>query len=224
MSSEFDSALARERLSALADGELDAAGNSTACDGWRCDAELRRDWHAWHLIGDVLRSDDLACEAGRDLRLLAVVRERLASEPVVLAPAPLMAAAGGAHRGSANQVGGRWRMPGAIAAGVALVVGTFVLTRAPDGGMLPAPGVATLAGSADDATRAGAANIRVAAADALPSRAVTRGQQAPQLDRQMIRDAGLDRYLDAHKQFAGSSALGVPSAFLSGATVDSSAR
>jgi sigma-E factor negative regulatory protein RseA len=35
---------------------------------------------------------------------------------------------------------------------------------------------------------------------------------------QVIRDARLDRYLDAHKQFAGSSALGVPSAFLRSAT------
>ena len=33
-----------------------------------------------------------------------------------------------------------------------------------------------------------------------------------------IRDARLDRYLAAHKQFAGSSALGVPSGFLRNAT------
>ena len=36
----------------------------------------------------------------------------------------------------------------------------------------------------------------------------------------LIRDARLDRYLAAHKQFTGSSALGVPSAFLRSATAD----
>ena len=34
----------------------------------------------------------------------------------------------------------------------------------------------------------------------------------------------LDRYLAAHKQFAGSSALGVPSAFLRSATVETNGR
>jgi sigma-E factor negative regulatory protein RseA len=40
----------------------------------------------------------------------------------------------------------------------------------------------------------------------------------------MIRDPRLERYLVAHKQFAGTSALGVPSAFLRSATVDAESR
>jgi sigma-E factor negative regulatory protein RseA len=40
----------------------------------------------------------------------------------------------------------------------------------------------------------------------------------------VIRDARLDRYLAAHKQFSGSSALGLPSAFLRSATVESDGR
>jgi sigma-E factor negative regulatory protein RseA len=43
-------------------------------------------------------------------------------------------------------------------------------------------------------------------------------------DGKLIRDSRLDRYLEAHKQFAGTSALGVPSAFLRSATLDSPAR
>ncbi len=35
----------------------------------------------------------------------------------------------------------------------------------------------------------------------------------------VVRDPSLDTYLAAHKQFAGSTALGVPSAFLRSATV-----
>jgi len=40
----------------------------------------------------------------------------------------------------------------------------------------------------------------------------------------LIRDARLDGYLAAHKQFAGSSALGVPSGFLRNATTAPSDR
>jgi sigma-E factor negative regulatory protein RseA len=40
----------------------------------------------------------------------------------------------------------------------------------------------------------------------------------------MIRDARLDRYLAAHKQFAGSSALGVPSGLLRNATAEVAGR
>ena len=40
----------------------------------------------------------------------------------------------------------------------------------------------------------------------------------------LIRDARLDQYLAAHKQFGGSSALGVPSGFLRSATYDASER
>jgi sigma-E factor negative regulatory protein RseA len=36
----------------------------------------------------------------------------------------------------------------------------------------------------------------------------------------MIRDARLDGYLAAHKQFGGTSALGLPSGFLRNATHD----
>jgi sigma-E factor negative regulatory protein RseA len=36
----------------------------------------------------------------------------------------------------------------------------------------------------------------------------------------LLRDPRLDRYLSAHQQFAGSSALGVPSGFLRNAAAD----
>ena len=37
---------AKERLSALADGELDPAGSTASCAAWARDAALRADWHA----------------------------------------------------------------------------------------------------------------------------------------------------------------------------------
>ena len=53
---------------------------------------------------------------------------------------------------------------------------------------------------------------------------VPAGEEPVVADMRMIRDAQLDRYLAAHKQFAGTSALGVPSAFLRSATLDTAPR
>ena len=53
-------------------------------------ARARR-WHAYHLIGDVLRSDDLASAPGRDAAFLQRLSARLDDEPAVLAPEPLAA-------------------------------------------------------------------------------------------------------------------------------------
>ena len=193
----------RERLSALLDGELDAAATAGACDRWRCESEARRDWHAWHLIGDVLRSEDLASECDRDLRFLAVVRERLAAEPVVLAPSWLRRPV-------------IWQTSTALAAGIALVVGAVVATR---------PAAEAGQEARADARGVAQADVRLASAagdNLAPARVALANNGSA--DRQLIRDARLDRYLEAHKQFAGTSALGVPSTFLSGATVDSAAR
>jgi sigma-E factor negative regulatory protein RseA len=196
----------KEQLSALADGEVDAAAAAAACGAWKTDAELRRTWHAWHLIGDVLRSEDLASSAGRDQRFLLAMRERLAREPVVVAPEPLVAAA------PVRRGGGRWLLPSAVAAGFTLVVGTFVVL-APSGG--PAPAAPKLARVAPPAVESPivTASVREPAA-----------AQPVAVNGRMIRDPRLERYLAAHKQFAGTSALGVPSTFLRSATVDAEPR
>ena len=209
MSSGFEKGSpAAERLSALADGEVDAGAAGAACAAWKSDAELRRTWHAWHLIGDVLRSEDLASSPGRDQRFLLALRERLAAEPVVLAPEPLPQAP------AARRNGGRWMLPSAVAAGFMLVAGTFLVLD-PTGA--PSPAVPTLA--------------RVEPPAAVEATMVQAGLREPALPVQavavngrMIRDPRLERYLAAHKQFAGTSALGVPSTFLRSATVDAEPR
>ena len=205
MSSGFENGSAgAEQLSALADGEIDGAAARAACGAWKSDAELRRTWHAWHLIGDVLRSEDLASSAERDQRFLLAVRQRLAVEPVVLAPAALPAAAPG------RRVGGRWLLPSAVAAGFTLVVGTFVLLG-PTGAPAPEP---TLARVTPPPAEVVQASVRESAAPV----------QAVAVNGRMIRDPRLEAYLAAHKQFAGTSALGVPSTFLRSATVDAEPR
>ena len=45
-------------MSALVDGEAADDDVKQACVDWRGDAKARQSWHAYHLIGDVLRSDE----------------------------------------------------------------------------------------------------------------------------------------------------------------------
>ena len=200
---------AKERLSALADGELDPAGSAASCAAWSQDAALRVEWHAWHLIGDVLRSEDLAADPRHDRNFCAALRSRLQSEPVVLAPGPAAPATAPVDR---RTRAGRWTTAGAVAAGFVLVVGTFAVLRP---GEAPAP--MQIARNEPGVTTAPVAAAAPAVEPAAQPVAIV-------ADSKIIRDAQLERYLEAHKQFAGTSALGVPSAFLRSATVDSAAR
>jgi sigma-E factor negative regulatory protein RseA len=127
----------------------------------------------------------------------------MADEPVVLAPQPVPPAV----TVSGGRRLRRWRAGAAVAAGFVAVAGVLVATRA------PAPEAAPALASVPPAVMPVAVN---ADAGVEPVAFVTDGQ--------VIRDARLDRYLAAHKNFAGASALGVPSAFLRSATTDASKR
>ena len=217
MSSDaMNDAAAAERLSALVDGELDEAAVVSACGHWKSDGEARCTWHAYQLIGDVLRSDELAAGAGANEQFLVSLRARLAVEPVVLAPAPLVGAAISPGRAVAARGwrGSRWMLPSAMAAGLVLVVGTFTTLRP---GGLPSNG--TPAVSLADASSSSASSMLRPASLEQPAQPMT-----VVMNGKIIRDARLDRYLAAHKQFSGSSALGLPSAFLRSATVESDGR
>jgi sigma-E factor negative regulatory protein RseA len=231
---EFDDR-AREALSALADGEVDPAGSVASCAAWAQDDRLRADWHAWHLIGDVLRSEDLAAHPRVDRRLFEAIRGRLQGEAVVLAPAKVEWRSGAVAdaviadtgRGPGARSGrGRWAAGAAVAAGLVMVAGTFAVLRSDD---LAAPtGLAATdaAASARLASTAAPTTATATAGAAGRSPAPETATPPPSLvaDGRWIRDSRLDRYLEAHKQFAGTSALGVPSAFLRSATLDSAAR
>lgn len=193
-------------LSALADG--DAPAVPQACALWRDDAEARRYWHTVHLIGDAMRSDELAGRPDRDAAFLAALRERLAAEPVPMAPAAAaavaaaVAPAAGAVAGSVEAPGGLrrrlgWRAPAAVAAGFAAVAAVVVVTR----GGLPGPGTEgagpTLAGGAP-------------AAGVLP--VATGGPGGVAQIRDPRLDAQLEAYLRAHQAARG----GVPAALPGG--------
>lgn len=102
-------------ISALVDGQADAIDRG--CALWRADASARRSWQTYHLIGDVLRSDELARPPSDGDAFLDALRGRLAAEPVAIAPqsAPARRRA-------------PWLMP-AAAAGVFVVAGVVVFNR-----------------------------------------------------------------------------------------------
>ena len=77
--------MSRERVSALADGELEEAELQTVLAALRAD-ETKADWALYHQIGDILRSDEMAAvrlSSGFSERMAA----RLEAEPTVIAPA-----------------------------------------------------------------------------------------------------------------------------------------
>ena len=174
----------RQQLSSLMDGDLGAGDAASACQLWRQDAQSRSDWHAYHLIGDVLRSDDLASAPARDAAFVQALRQRLADEPVPLAPAPLAVApvpqvaqgmaAGGRRRGR------HWLMaPAAVAAGFVAVAGVMVVTRV----MSPEPAAQPMLADAGRLPAAGASAV-------------------------LVRSAQLDRYLSAHRSLASGTLPG----------------
>lgn len=204
--SDEDRAHARQGLSALVDGEADAGVAGRVCAGWRDDADLRASWHAYQLIGDVMRSDELACAPGRDSAFLVALRARLAAEPVILAPGTIAKA-----RSAGQRASWPWKAPAAVAAGFIAIAGAVLVTQ----GVPPmADAPATLASALGGATTGKVA----------PDLATDGEPLVLVADRQLMRDAGLQRYLLAHEQFGGSSALGAPSGFLRAATYQTPPR
>jgi sigma-E factor negative regulatory protein RseA len=186
----------REVLSELIDGESAPAAAEEACRRWREDESLRADWHAYHLIGDVLRSDDMAAAATRDATFLNGLRQRLKDEPVPMAPAPLASRAPGAWR---------WMTPAVAIAGFVVVGVAMMVLR--DGGS------SVGAGTKDWATPV-AVTAPPASSGARPITTVTYPAPAPAVitDEQVIRDARLDFYFEAHRGLIGALPMAMPDA------------
>ncbi|CAB3749109.1 sigma-E factor negative regulatory protein [Paraburkholderia solisilvae] len=176
-----------ERLSALIDGEWHGEGH----DGpgafiAALDHQDRAAWSDYHLIGDALRSDDLALNAAASRTFMSGFAARFESEAHFVAPSSAARGRLGALR---NPLGRRLVPAFAVAAAAATL--TWIVVPQLQGantGMQSAQ-VASVS-SGDPLRRVAMASMPMATA-----------QPAVQ-DANIIRDASLDQYLEAHQQFA----------------------
>jgi sigma-E factor negative regulatory protein RseA len=152
MAEHHDDQQRRQRVSAVMDGDLDEAELQRWLAQESQQPHVQGDWHTYHLIGDVLRSSDLASNKDHDQRLLERVQQSLDTEPVVLAPAAAAATVASSTR--STPIRRRlWASSAAVVAGFAMVAAAFFTTRADFG---DAPVITLVSGGqpADDIRRA----------------------------------------------------------------------
>lgn len=199
-----------ERISALLDGHLDGDGIDATLAELTTDPQAAQTWAIFHVVGDVLRSKELAPRP-RDANFLQRFEQRLAQQnldapdvpvydqrPVPMAiPVP----PGPAGLSASNAESFRWK----IAAGAACMA---------------LAGVMGLSLWADYRSGGSAQLASTAPAQSVPM-ATPQSAAAPEV---MIRDPRLDALMAAHRELGGHSALQMPAGFLRNATYDGSGR
>lgn len=214
----------KELLSALVDGELYGDELSQAV-AWAEEGEGHASWQLYHLVGDVLRSPELAHHSQHDL--LSGLRAQLAQEPPLslqsaalqqLAPAqlPMTSAVQSLVRDPvANASVFRWKVAAGFASVAAVAAMGWNLVVVP-------------AGTGSQLAQAPAASqASVQLAQGTPSAPM---MSIPQTDGSVIavatgngsevilRDPRLDELLAAHRQFGSKASLQMPADFLRNAS------
>ncbi|CAG4906584.1 hypothetical protein R52603_05510 [Paraburkholderia saeva] len=171
-----------ERLSAFVDGELSGEEhlNKFIAD---LDREDRAVWADYHLIGDALRSDDLAVSPAASQAFMAGFAARFEAEAHVLAPAAMPVAQ--------RLLALRRRVVPAFAVAAAAATLTWIVVP-------QLQGVGNTPGGAQQMASVSPDSMQRVAMASVP---VVNVQPAVQ-DVNIIRDANLDQYLEAHQQFA----------------------
>lgn len=199
-----------EMISALADGQLQGEAFAGALQQVASDPAALEAWHDYHLIGDVLRSGELAAGIV-PAAFMAKLSQRIAQESLltidsIATPAQLERATGtfDSKTASANDASFRWK----LVAGFASLAAVAAISWNAVGG-LGGPG-------------AGPAQAQMAGAPAAPS---TGGAiLANTGSGVMIRDPQLDEMMAAHRQLGDASALQMPAGFLRAATFEGPSR
>ena len=228
----------REQVSALADGQLRGLEFAQTVEMIGARSELRSSWHAYHVIGDVLRSSELM-QSSDDVGFVARFQSRLAIEiggftvkPFVQSGSEMLADVDSVPLNghqfaqvlerpsvatSANESNFRWKLvagfasvAAVVAIGWSAVSGLYDQSGRSDGGQLANTSLPAL----------GASSV-VASLPAISTQTVNIAGSGPAV---MIRDPNLDALLAAHKQFGGTSALQMPTGFLRNATFESTGR
>lgn len=207
--------LEHERISAMADGQLDRDEFERALDELDQAEDALSVWRTYHLVGEVLRSGEQALSQSGKAGFLAELDLRIQSEAgsanssseteIVPKTAPVRSASQintqRINNQSANDPYGAWKQVAGFAFFAAVMIVTMgYLNRGPsDSTLVSLPKSAALTtasySSSDDPTNA-----------------------------LMLRDPWLDQLLSNHRQFGGTSALQMPTGFLRNATFETAAR
>lgn len=198
-----------EQISALADGQLSGEALVQAVRSLAQDEQARANWHAYHLVGDVLRSQELSWGCTKDSAFLSRFRSRLQDDGLpspyefaidsiaVYARNETVIGINDHEKEAANDPSLRWKwLAGLASLALATVLGWGLV-----GGVSAPSSPSQLAQT--------------------PSPVVVMQDESTQV---MIRDPRLDPLLQAHQQFGGASALQMPSGFVRNATFEHSDR
>lgn len=207
----------RIQLSALADGELRGEEFAEAMAWFDSDspqAEQRRStWRSLHVVGDVLRSDELsACQGDTAFltRLQSALKQEVRLEPRVESCLNRTLDIDASHHvpsapvESANEPVFRWKWAAGFASAAAVLAVSWNLV----GGVAVTTG-AQLAQTATPPTELALQLATAVSNDASGSDGAV-----------MLRNPQLDAMIAAHNQLGGGSALQMPSGFLRNATFD----
>ena len=193
-----------ELISALADGQLQGEAMARAVDTACADRAAMGTWHAYHVVGDVLRSRELG--AGQPAQqFLERLSARLAQEPARPVSAPITQVQPERGRAAANDGSFRWKLVAGFASIAAVAAVGWSVAGLGGGGAASSPQLAGLP--------------QLPAAVTPPATVLTRSEPGV-----MIRDPRLDEFLAAHRQFGAASALQMPAGFLRNATFEGPAR
>ncbi|RYF25222.1 MAG: anti-sigma factor [Comamonadaceae bacterium] len=192
----------QELISALADGQLDRAEFARGVEAVTADPHSRQAWLTYHLIGDVLRSEELAQGS---VRFAERLRDRLAKEPsfaidTVARNVHLASTTGQPSEKypAANDPSFRWKLVAGFASMAAVAAIGWTV-------------VGTLGSKPEQA--------QLAATPAASGTVLAAGERGT-----MLRDARLDELLAAHRQLGAASAFQTPAGFLRNANFEGPVR
>ncbi len=201
-----DSMRTCERVSDLMDGRLNGGALSQAVAELAGNEAARELWHSYHVVRDVLCSEELAPSIA-DAGFLGRFQQRLRADMALPAHveddffAPLIVAQGALIepgvkvQSAANDRFLQWRWVAGLASVAVVAAASWTMVRGSQG-----------------------SEQQLAQADnSAPSPDLVETSNNGQV---MLRDPRLDRLLMAHRQSAGQSALQVPSGFLRSATFE----
>lgn len=205
---------ANEQISALVDGQLSGEAVTLAVQALTQDPQARADWHVYHLVGDVLRSQELSWVCTKEVDFLSRLRSRLQDEATPSLPGLVMdsvtsyavndmlTSLNGYAKEAANDASLRWKWVAGLASlALACVLGWSLVGEV--------------------GTQSSSAQLAHAPLPTVQTQAASVSDESVPI---LIRDPRLDQLLQAHQQFGGTSALQMPSGFVRNATFVRPAR